>query len=94
MSVTRGDRNALQQALAEETQTLEALSDLTGREREVLALLAEGRSNPEIAEALSISVHTANNHVRNILDKLGVNNRVQAAVLWERYVRGSGAGEP
>ncbi|RME33473.1 MAG: DNA-binding response regulator, partial [Thermoflexia bacterium] len=53
---------------------------LSAREREVLALLAEGLSNEEIAEELHIAVNTVRNHVRNILEKLGVRNRVQAAV--------------
>ena len=45
---------------------------LTDREREVLLLLADGRSNPEIAQALFISPKTASVHVSNILAKLGV----------------------
>lgn len=53
---------------------------LSEREREVLALLAEGLSNEEIARELNIAVNTVRNHVRNILEKLGVRNRVQAAV--------------
>ena len=65
-------------------ETPEALRDLTCREREVLALLAEGRTDLEIAEALCISTCTASTHVRNLLGKLGVKNRVQAAVLWDR----------
>ena len=63
------------------------LSDLTDRELEVLSLLAEGKTNAEIAEALCISVRTASTHVCNILSKLGVQNRVQAAVLWDRYAQ-------
>ncbi|MFN8498328.1 MAG: response regulator transcription factor [Anaerolineae bacterium] len=53
--------------------------DLTPREICVLKLLAEGRTNQEIAEALTISVGTARTHVGNILGKLGVNNRREAA---------------
>ncbi len=53
----------------------------------MLALLAEGRTDPEIAEALCISTHTASTHVRNLLGKLKVKNRVQAAVLLDRYTR-------
>jgi DNA-binding NarL/FixJ family response regulator len=52
---------------------------LTRREREVAALLAEGLSNREIAEALVISQRTAESHVEHILAKLGVANRAQAA---------------
>jgi NarL family two-component system response regulator LiaR len=53
---------------------------LSMREREVLRLMAEGRSNHEIAENLVISDLTARNHISNILVKLRVENRVQAAV--------------
>jgi DNA-binding NarL/FixJ family response regulator len=53
---------------------------LTEREQEVLRLLIEGRDNAEIAQALFISPSTVKNHVSSILDKLDVDNRVQAAV--------------
>ena len=55
------------------------LSNLTAREREVLALLAEGMTNAQLAEALFISERTANRHVSNVFTKLGVHNRTQAA---------------
>lgn len=53
---------------------------LTERELEVLKLLVEGKSNTEIAKDLIISSHTAKAHVCNILQKLAVHDRVQAAV--------------
>lgn len=56
-------------------------SDLTEREREVLALMVEGMTNPEIADALYISYATAKTHVSNILSKLEVSNRIEAATL-------------
>jgi DNA-binding CsgD family transcriptional regulator/tetratricopeptide (TPR) repeat protein len=62
----------------------EALGVLTAREREVLALLAAGRTNSQIAERLFISPKTASVHVTNIKDKLGVESRVEAATLATR----------
>ena len=53
---------------------------LSAREIEVLRLVADGRSNGEIGEALFISRKTAGVHVTHILDKLGVANRVEAAM--------------
>lgn len=55
--------------------------NLSPREREVLALVAQGKSNAEIAEALTISQTTARNHVGACLAKLGVANRTQAATF-------------
>jgi DNA-binding CsgD family transcriptional regulator len=57
---------------------------LTDREREVLILVAAGRSNPEIARELFISAKTASVHVSNILAKLGVSGRVEAAAVAHR----------
>ena len=54
---------------------------LTGREREVLTLLADGRSNREIARILSVSEKTVKTHVSAVLAKLGVADRTQAAIL-------------
>jgi len=57
---------------------------LTPREREVLELLSEGRTNRQIAEHLFISESTAGVHVSNILGKLGVANRGEAAATAHR----------
>jgi DNA-binding NarL/FixJ family response regulator len=53
---------------------------LTSRELEVLRLIADGKGNPEIAELLGISAQTVKTHVTAILEKLGVENRIKAAV--------------
>lgn len=53
---------------------------LTDREREVLALLAEGANNAQIARALGVSLKTVQNYVSRILDKLQVSDRTQAAL--------------
>jgi DNA-binding CsgD family transcriptional regulator len=57
---------------------------LTRREREILALVAIGRSNRQIAEALFITEGTAGTHVSNIIGKLGVRGRTEAASLAHR----------
>jgi len=54
---------------------------LSGREREVLALIVQGRTNREIGERLFISQKTVGVHVGNILSKLGVSGRVEAAMV-------------
>jgi DNA-binding NarL/FixJ family response regulator len=56
------------------------VAQLTEREREILALLARGASNREISEALYIAGGTVKNHLSNILGKLGVRDRTQAAL--------------
>lgn len=60
-------------------------ASLSSRELEVLQLIVEGNSNVEIAAALYISVGTVKTHIRNILSKLNVNHRTQAAVFALRH---------
>lgn len=55
---------------------------LSAREREVLGYLVAGESNKVIARALSLSTHTVKRHVANILDKLELRSRGQAAAWW------------
>ncbi|MGW4123758.1 helix-turn-helix domain-containing protein [Nocardia sp. NPDC004711] len=55
-------------------------ADLAKRESEILRLLATGASNREIARALYVSEGTVKNHVSNILTRLGVRDRTQAAI--------------
>lgn len=76
--------NARDQAIAQRAGlTVKALHrrrELTGRETQVLALMAEGKSNREIADILVISQATAKLHVRHILSKLGARSRTEAAL--------------
>jgi DNA-binding NarL/FixJ family response regulator len=74
-----GERSFVAQR-ADHAELLPAIS-LTHREREVIALLAEGASNKLIARRLDISVHTAKFHVAAILDKLGAVNRTDAIAI-------------
>ena len=62
------------------------LDDLSDREREVLALLARGRRNREIAETLFVTEATVKTHVRHILEKLRIRNRAEAAAFAARYL--------
>jgi DNA-binding NarL/FixJ family response regulator len=57
------------------------LTSLTAREREILTLVAQGQSNREIADTLVISERTARTHVSNVLTKLQLSSRTQAALL-------------
>ena len=61
----------------EEPSAEQALVALTRREQEVVALIAQGMSNRQIAQELSISERTAGNHVAKILRKLGLRSRAQ-----------------
>lgn len=78
-----------------ETWVPSSAESLTPREREVLQLVAQGTTNKEIASQLFISENTVKNHIRNILAKLHLQNRVQAAAyaLREGLIRDSSSGE-
>ncbi|WP_404870747.1 response regulator [Kitasatospora griseola] len=65
----------------EESGAEAALARLTPREREVLALIGEGKTNREIGHDLYLSEKTVKNHISRLLAKLGVERRLQAAVL-------------
>ncbi len=63
------------------------LPELTARELEVLALVAQSKTNKDIAAALYISENTVKNHVRNILEKLHLHSRVEAVnYAWQRHL--------
>jgi DNA-binding NarL/FixJ family response regulator len=55
--------------------------DLTRRELEVLQLIRDGYKNKQIADQLSISENTVNFHIKNIVDKLGANDRTHAVTI-------------
>ncbi|MDA8233982.1 MAG: response regulator transcription factor [Clostridia bacterium] len=68
----------IQRLCRQETQPKNKKS-LTQRERELLTLLVKGYTNKEIANFLTVTPHTVKNHLYNIMDKLGIQNRVQLA---------------
>jgi DNA-binding NarL/FixJ family response regulator len=69
----------------DDTRALQQAAWLTRREREVLALLARGKDHNGIARELVISPETARTHIQNILSKLGVHSRLEAAAFVSRY---------
>ncbi|TAK74413.1 MAG: response regulator transcription factor [Dehalococcoidia bacterium] len=82
-SIDAGLANQLLQRLAVEPRTApqaKQIDSLTAREREVLAHVAEGKTNAQIADALVVSRSTVKAHVEHIISKLGVSDRTQAAV--------------
>jgi len=83
-SVSMG-RRVIDPALAGRVVELEAApGSLTGRQREVLRLLAEGCTNREIARALDVSDDTVKFHLKNLFERLGVDNRTEAVVMASR----------
>jgi two-component system, NarL family, response regulator len=77
----RAATQMIQQGMGQFRPEIEEKQHLTQREREVLTLIAAGRSNPEIAKVLYIAPGTVRVHVHGILHKLGVENRSQAVVV-------------
>jgi len=80
-SVTRRLIEAFARRPPETSPSPARLRSLTARERDVLLLIARGRSNAEIALALFVSEATVKTHVGNVLAKLGLRDRVQVAIL-------------
>jgi DNA-binding NarL/FixJ family response regulator len=75
----------MQETKYSSSTSFETTHRLSSRELEVLKLMAEGQSNPEIAARLYLSHNTIKTHVRGIFNKLGVDHRVQAAVVALRH---------
>jgi DNA-binding NarL/FixJ family response regulator len=80
-SVTRRLIEAFARRPPETSPSPSQLASVTAREREVLMLMARGRSNAEIATALFVSEATVKTHVGSLLAKLGLRDRVQAVIL-------------
>jgi DNA-binding NarL/FixJ family response regulator len=69
----------------DEDAAVDRFSRLSRREKEVFGLLVEGKDNRAIAEALVVSPHTARTHIQNVLEKLEVHSRLEAATLAMEY---------
>lgn len=78
-AMTRAMATRLLKSVSHHTDSGANAEMLTEREMEVLKLVAQGASNPHIAEQLNITINTVKVHLRNILEKLQVENRTQAA---------------
>ena len=85
------DRLAALRAPDSTAGALVATVELTAREQQVLALIAKGKSDSAIAEALSLSRNTVRNHVARLYGKIGAHNRGEA-IIWARD-RGHQLGE-
>jgi DNA-binding NarL/FixJ family response regulator len=72
----------------------ELFPELTGRERDILSLIADGRTNAEVADKLVISLKTVRNHVSNIFSKLQVADRAQAAIRAREVGLGPSSASP
>jgi len=68
-----------------EKQEINNIPVLSSREKEVLQLIANGMTNPQIAETLFISLHTVDSHRKNLLTKFGINNTASLIKLASRY---------
>jgi DNA-binding NarL/FixJ family response regulator len=75
-------------------QPPDPIDELTEREREVLELVAEGLTNREIGERLHLSEKTVKHYMTNVLQKLQVRSRVEAALLAQRHGLGDAGGDP
>jgi DNA-binding CsgD family transcriptional regulator len=64
---------------------LAKMKTVSRREMDVMALISESMTNEEIAQKLFLSAKTVKTHIRNIFEKTGIRNRVEAALLYIRY---------
>lgn len=85
------DQIALRSARKSKAHVLEAVR-LTVREREIVDLLGEGMSNKEIAQRLSVAVHTVKSHVHHVLEKLALRSRLEVVAFTNAAERGRPRG--